>query len=125
MKHSITYEYIADGKILVRTFTGSLSLREVATSMDDDIEKGTIHKGLIGIINHHVDTDINIEDGDMEFVVSVYKKHLDLLIDIKWATVIDFSMVALPALLKGKNPSFNVQSFTNFSSALRWVESES
>ncbi len=122
MKYSITHEYIKEGTILIRTFKGCLSLRDLATTMNDEIEQGIIHSGLTGVINHHVDTDIVADVADMGLVSSVYEKHLDLLINIKWAIIIDFSVVALPALFKRKNPIYNIQSFTNYSSALRWVE---
>ncbi len=122
MKYSITHEYIKNDTILVRTLKGCLSLLDLANSADDDIKKGIIHSGLIGVITHHVDTDFSIDVNDMKLVAAVYDKHLDLLTKIKWAVVIDFSAVALPSLLKRKNPRYNMQSFTEFSSALRWVE---
>ncbi len=122
MKYSITYEYIKDDKILIRTFKGCMSLIDVANGIKDDIKQGMIHNGLIGVINNYLDVEINIEIDDLDIISSVFEEHQDLLIPIKWAVVVDFSVVAVPSIFKDKNPKFHFQSFTDFSSALRWVE---
>ncbi len=122
MKYSITYEYIKDDTILIRTFKGSLSLNEIANCIKDDIKQGAIHGGLIGVINDYLEADIHIEMDDLDKILSVFEERQDLFLAMKWAVIVDFSVAAVPSIFKEKNPEYSLQSFTDFPSALRWVE---
>ncbi len=122
MKYSVRHEYIQDDTILLRTFKGSLSLLDIAHCIDDDVNQGRIHSGLIGVINDYLDSNIKVEIDDLDNVLAAFDKHEDVLIPMKWAVIVDFSLAAVPSIFREKNPKYNLQSFTEFSSALRWVE---
>ncbi len=122
MKYTVSYEYIDDNKVLVRTFKGNLSLIDIANCMNHDFKNGKIHHGLIGVVNNYLAAEIKIEMDDLAKIAAVFTEYQDLMLHLKWAVIVDYSIVAVPSIFKNNNPDFNLQSFTDLSSALRWVE---
>ncbi len=114
-------EYSSDEDILIRTFKGTITMKDVISSWVYVIETGLISQYHKGIISDYREANIQIEIDDVEKLMLFFKKHEDIFKNLKLAVVIDSPNIAIPMYLTHKYPKIAAEPFSSIEAAIRGI----
>ena len=107
--------------ILIRDFTGTISVSNIVESWEYILDQNMINESTRGVINNITGCALEMNLKSFETLISFLKKHA-VLRKIKLAVICDNpSTIIFPALGETKEPELKIKPFSTMSAATTWV----
>jgi hypothetical protein len=115
-KHELYPEWI-----LIRDFTGKVSVDEIIDSWEYLIKNEMISSTLKGVINNLTDCDLKMDMISFRTLID-YMKRKDSLRRIKIAVICDNpKIIVFPVLGETQEKDLNIHPFTTIEAAAEWI----
>ena len=119
------FEYSSDSKILIRSFKGKISFKEVLEYWDDLIWNKKMDPPLIGVLNDFTYAELMMDRENLDHLMGYFESHMKIFKRIKIAVVmIRPENIVLPVLASQNYPQFKIQAFSTVTAAEEWLRSE-
>ena len=115
-------EYIEENGYLIRVFEGIFHIDEIMESWEYLINTKLKKIKYTGILNDFSNAKLKMELTDLEKILGLFKKNMDIFENIKIAVIMTTpDNIIFPVFAKNTS-SFNIASFTTLDTAKRWVQ---
>ncbi len=121
-KYTVSHKTKDHNEILIRTFEGEISIKQIIKTIEKDLRDGLISSNQKGVINDYISCEIIGNPEDIEGFAILFDKHINLFKNLKWALVINSPMVAFAMLFNKRHPIYKVKTFNTIDSAISWAK---
>lgn len=111
-----------DKKIIIRTFSGNITFREIMQSWNHLIHNKIITPEHIGVINDFQDARLNINFENLEQLIGFFKTHSKIFSTLKLAVITKSTDdVVFPMYAGETNPDIKIKAFCTTKAAEEWI----
>lgn len=121
MNKNITYT--VEDFILIRKFSGDVTINELISSLKYMINENLITQNLKGIISDFSEAMFLVEDKELLLLKDLFVKYNDILGVLRFAQIITTPKIVRAMIFKSENPDVKTQSFSTMQAARNWINS--
>ena len=107
--------------VIIRRFTGEVKFEDVIESWNMLFTNYPMLEDYNGILTTFLDSEIELEDKNLNALVEYLKNHLEQLKDLKIAVVMDTPMVTSTIIVGQRVKSLQIKPFTTLEAAMHWI----
>jgi len=121
MRYSVEYKENEAGDILFRTFKGTVTMNDIISSWEDNINNRLISKDHLGSISDYRKAKLQIELEDLNKFANFYKKNIHLFKNMKLGVISNNPDIALPVYFQMHHSEIQLKSFSTIEAAIIWI----
>jgi len=124
MKYKVIYKSIDDGKVLIRTFKGTITVDDIISSWKHILEQILILEKHKGVITDYRESDelSTIKFEDTKDIKKYIEENFEVFKNLKLAVVIDSPKIVVPILFMDDFPQLNMEIFSTMRAAKHWIK---
>lgn len=111
----------SDNTIIVRTFSGIITMDDVIHSWERIIENCLIGKNIKAIITDYMGVDIKADTIDTDKLSDFFRKNKNLFAGIRIIQVVDSPLIVYPMLLELEFTDLLIKPFSTMKAAMEWA----
>lgn len=123
MNCEVKYTYSEDKLVLIRTFIGTVYLKDVLDSWYFIFDNNLLTSKQLGVVSNYSEAIFEINVRNMYELKVFHEKHESWFSNIKLDQVITSPKIHAPVFYKGKFNAEFTGHFSNIYNAIEWVNS--
>ena len=121
---AVEYTYLEDMNILLRSFSGRVTINDIIASWDEVINDKLVRENCVGVVSDFSICELLIKKKELALFVEYFDSKLDFFINLKLAPIIHSPKIALTVIFEQMYHKVQLKAFSTIEAATEWIQSE-
>ena len=121
MSWTVDYKNFESPLVLIRTFSGTVTMENIISSWKYLIKKKIVTPDHIGVISDYRNSEFQIERKDVEKLYAFLNENFSIFDNLYLAQIVDSPKITFPKLFALYHSEFKSQAFSTRKAALNWM----